>query len=297
VVTNRTTGESKTISADYYVLAVPVERAWPILNDPELMKADPTLKSLGKLAASVAWMNGIQFYLNREADIVHGHCIYTDSQWAITSISQLQFWTDYNIGERGNGKVKTILSVDVSDWDTPGFNGKAAKHCNHQEIKEEIWLQLKTSLNVNGAEVLSDDMLDCWHIDGDIKALPENREKNEEPLLVNTVNSWALRPEAYTAIPNLFLASDYVRTFTDLATMEGANEAARRAVNGILQASGSNAPLCQIWNLHEPDILAPFRRHDKERFDKGLPWASFEPWWLRLILCVLGFFKRLFGKK
>ena len=58
--------------------------------------------------------------------------------------------------------------------------------------------------------------------------------QNLEPLLVNLVNTWALRPEATTAIPNLFLASDYVRTYTDLATMEGANEAARRAVNGLL---------------------------------------------------------------
>ena len=43
---------------------------------------------------------------------------------------------------------------------------------------------------------------------------------------------------AVTAIPNLFLASDYIQTYTDLATMEGANEAARRAVNGILDARG-----------------------------------------------------------
>ena len=37
------------------------------------------------------------------------------------------------------------------------------------------------------------------------------------------------------------LAADYVRTHTDLATMEAANEAARRAVNGILCAAGSSA--------------------------------------------------------
>src|SRR5262249_1526638 len=60
-----------------------------------------------------------------------------------------------------------------------------------------------------------------------------------EPLLVNAVRTWADRPDAFTNIPNFFLASDYVRTFTDLATMEGANEAARRAVNAILSASGS----------------------------------------------------------
>ena len=34
--------------------------------------------------------------------------------------------------------------------------------------------------------------------------------------------SWAIRPEAATEIPNLVLAGDYVRTHTDLASMEGA---------------------------------------------------------------------------
>ena len=42
-------------------------------------------------------------------------------------------------------------------------------------------------------------------------------------------------------MPNLFLAGDYVQTDVDLATMEGANESARHAVNAILEASGSNA--------------------------------------------------------
>jgi hypothetical protein len=93
-----------------------------------------------------------------------------------------------------------------------------------------------------------------------------------EPLLVNRVNTWRLRPEAGTRIENFCLASDYVRTSTDLATMEGANEAARRAVNAILERSGSKAEPCQIWDLHEPDELAPMRAYDKARYDAGLPW-------------------------
>jgi hypothetical protein len=63
-----------------------------------------------------------------------------------------------------------------------------------------------------------------------------------------------------------------VRTYTDLATMEGANEAARRAVNGILEASGSDAPRCAVWQLHEPDIFAPWRELDFIRYSHGLPW-------------------------
>ena len=296
VVSNRTDGSSQIVTGDYYVLAVPIERAAPLMT-ADILKADPTLQGMVKLAPSVAWMNGIQFYINQEVDIVHGHCIYSDSQWALTSISQLQFWNNYDIQKRGNGKVKTILSVDVSNWQDKGFNGKAAEDCDHNDIKDEIWKELKTSLNVDGKTVLSDDMIEFWHIDGDIKTLPENRERDEEPLLVNTINSWGLRPEAYTGIPNLFLASDYVRTHTDLATMEGANEAARRAVNSILNASGSNAPLCEVWNLHEPLLLEPFRHHDQKRYDKGLPWQLYEPWWVKLLLKILEFIMKLFGKK
>ena len=77
-----------------------------------------------------------------------------------------------------------------------------------------------------------------------------------EPLLVNLTDTWALRPDAATGIPNLFLASDYVRTYTDLATMEGANEAARRAVNGLLDAVNFDGSRCELWPLHEPEFLA-----------------------------------------
>ena len=63
-----------------------------------------------------------------------------------------------------------------------------------------------------------------------------------------------------------FLAADYVRTHTDLATMEGANEAARRAVNVILDATGSAAPRCEVFALSEPSILRHARRLDRMRW-------------------------------
>jgi hypothetical protein len=53
---------------------------------------------------------------------------------------------------------------------------------------------------------------------------------------------------------------------------EAANEAARRAVNGILEHSGSDAPPCRLWDLHEPELLEPWRAHDRARYRKGLRW-------------------------
>jgi hypothetical protein len=54
--------------------------------------------------------------------------------------------------------------------------------------------------------------------------------------------------------------------------MEGANEAARRAVNGILERSGSSASPCQLWKLHEPAMFEPIRSYDRQRWKAGLPW-------------------------
>jgi len=48
-------------------------------------------------------------------------------------------------------------------------------------------------------------------------------------------------------VKNLLLAADYVRTSTDLATMESANEAARLAVNEILFAVQSPERPCDVW--------------------------------------------------
>ena len=44
--------------------------------------------------------------------------------------------------------------------------------------------------------------------------------------------------------------------------MEGANEAGRRAVNALLDATNSSAPRCEVWPLKTPWVLAPFRAVD-----------------------------------
>ena len=266
-------GQQREVTGDWFISAMPVERIAPMIT-PAMTAIDPGLGNLPALATNVQWMNGIQFYLLRDVPIIHGHTIFIDSPWALTAVSQKQFWPDINLAEWGDGKTKGLISVDISQWDQPGFNGKCAIDCTREEIADEVWLQMKRSLNVDGETMLHDEDLHYWFLDPDIRRNPHHAGEMEdvEPLLVNRVNTWRLRPEAGTQIPNFMLASDYVRTYTDLATMEGANEAARRAVNAILERSDSDAEPCQIWNLHEPDALEPFRAYDKARYDAGMPW-------------------------
>jgi len=295
------------VGGDYYVAAVPVEAMETLLErSPALEAHEGSLKDLKQL--QVEWMNGVQFYLKRDVSIVRGHTVYLDSPWALTSISQRQFWEkSYDFSQLGNGKVRGILSVDISDWNTPGNrkHKKPASQCNEKEIKEEVWEQIKAHLQWSKEDALYDDDLvdpktlgfldpgivtpeDMANIErlrkrqtaGEMiqsraevaQALMPDSDRmkkagakvfNTEPLLINTVNSLKARPYAATEIPNLFLASDYVRTSTDIATMEAANEAARRAVNAILEACGSREQPCRVFGLQEPFFFGPLKQIDK----------------------------------
>lgn len=279
------------ISADFYICAMPVERMAPLIGE-DLLYLDPTLANIKKLSSEVSWMNGSQFFLKEDVPLIHGHAIYIDTPWALTSISQHQFWKNVDLSEYGDGTIKGILSVDISDWDSAGMIfKKPAKECNKEEIVKEIWEQIKRSVNVGGKIVLKDEDLHASFIDPDIEF--KAKTINKEPLLVNTVNSWDLRPYSYTHIPNLFLASDYVKTNTDLATMEGANEAAKRAVNNILDATGSKLKKCKIYDLHEPFLLKILRWKDGKRYRQGLQWSGHLPLGFETLHNVIAFLKRL----
>jgi len=249
-----------TVTADHYVAALPVE-VMRSLAGPPLRALDPAFARLDRLVTR--WMNGVLFYLDRDVPLVHGHAIYIDSEWALTSISQAQFWKEIDLSRYGDGRVKGILSIDVSDWDTPGRRtGKVAMRCSKEEIRAEVWGQLVDHLE----DQIDERHVIAWFLDPAISFPNPTEAANLEPLLINTAGSWADRPGVETKIPNLLLAADYVRTNTDLATMEGANEAARRAVNAILDRTGSGAGRCKVLTPPEPGVLRPARALDLVRW-------------------------------
>ncbi|MCP5787345.1 hypothetical protein NL329_30980, partial [Klebsiella pneumoniae] len=59
------------------------------------------------------------------------------------------------------GKVKSILSVDISAWNVPGkHRRKEAFSCTPEEIAKEVWEQLKLSLNHDTSRLRDEDLLD-----------------------------------------------------------------------------------------------------------------------------------------
>lgn len=259
-----TDGTEREIAADYYVAALPVEVMTELLTE-DLARAAPSLSRLDRV--ETAWMNGIQFFLGEDVPLAHGHQVYPDSPWALTSISQQQFW-ETDLRERTDGAVSGVLSVIVSDWTTPGIvYEKPAMDCTPAEISEEVWAQLTAHLH---RDRLDWENVHDWALDPALTQTDEGME-NHAPLFVNAVGTLRHRPEAGTELDNLVLAADYVRTNTDLASMEGANEAARRATNVIVERAGVRTDPCELWDLTEPAVFEPLKAQDAIRYRLGLP--------------------------
>jgi geranylgeranyl reductase family protein len=259
----------EVVRADYYVSALPAERMAPLV-DERVAEADPQLAQLSSLSGG--WMTGLQFFLRRDVRLAPGHLIFADAPWALTGISQPQFWAPGVLRTFGDGNAAGVLSICISDWTQAGvFVRKPARECSREEIVQEVWAQLQRHVASSGQDRLEDRDLVDWYLSDSIEHRPDGTVVNHEPLLINTVGSWWRRPEACTRIENLFLASDFVRTHTDIACMEGANEAARRAVNGVLEHSGRSAARCEVWPLEEPAAFRAPQALDRQCLKLGLP--------------------------
>ena len=193
------------------------------------------------------------------------------SPWRLVSASQAQWWNRDLQAGYGDGTVRECLSVNIANFDAPGivYDEPACK-CTPDEIAVEVLAQMRAALGDTGRSMLSDEAVASWFLDPALR-FENGVMSNDEPLFVNYAGSWDVRPTATTAIPNLFLAGDYVRENLSAATMEGANQTGRLAANGVLEASGSVASPSRVFVPYDPPALAAFKRRDADRFRRGLP--------------------------
>jgi uncharacterized protein with NAD-binding domain and iron-sulfur cluster len=269
VVVQDARGNRARHEADWFVSAMPVERARTHFTSA-MRALDPGLARLDELQTD--WMVGIQYYLREKVDIVRGHITFIDSPWALTALTQGQFWSDRDFGrDYGDGSAVDSFSVDISNWDAPGMVfGKPAKECSPDEVAQEVLTQIR--YHRTAGEVLPEGIVHSWFLDPGVQYdAATRRNTNATPLLVNTAGSWKNRPGVRSRIPNLFLAGDYVQTDIDLATMEGANESGRKAANAILVSAGSNATPAATYELWRNPAMAPLQAADAKLYALGLP--------------------------
>ena len=211
------------------------------------------------------------FYLNNDVPVVPGHIILIDSRvgpdrhLTETVLAQRRSF-EARRRERCAEFCRSTSRIGLSRDRLTEARWRRPATCRSFTTRSGIKSPTRSRTNSSQPTNVA-----SWFVDPDIQFPNPTSATNLEPLLINTAGSWADRPDAVTRIPNLFLAADFVRTYTDLATMEGANEAARRAVNGILDATKSREKRCRVWKLREPGMLAPLRALDRLRWQLHLP--------------------------
>jgi uncharacterized protein with NAD-binding domain and iron-sulfur cluster len=244
---------------DSYILAVPCEVLKELLaSSAEVVRADRSLE--GVFSLKTRWMNGIVIGLAGEVDppMPMGHVLCLGSEWALTMVDQSKFWSAEHLKDV-RPRWKTLLSIDISDWNSPGRRGLPAKWPpSRNELRDDLWLQLKSHM----PELAQHEAVH-YNLDFDIRydtaadqheLIPIARKRtNDEPLLINTPDSWRNRPQAKTSLRNLFVAGDFAQSATNFASMEAANETARKAVNALLESLG-RSDICATRPLEDPQV-------------------------------------------
>jgi hypothetical protein len=151
--------------------------------------------------------------------------------------------------------------------------GKAAWDCTRKEIIDEVWRQIKNSIDVDkridadGKPLVADPIL--AHLDENIVFGRDQRTGRSRPIsnqtrfFINDPGVFAQRPgepgpadaPGYRIYyDKLVLAGTYMQTYFRLTTMESANESARHAVNAILAKDGFDGDRCSIFDPEESEI-------------------------------------------
>jgi hypothetical protein len=303
-------GSPEVVMRDYLVLALPATEAsalvatlpdWPDgkrLRDA-LDVQNPPAPAAGRhpvdyLGADLAHLSGVQFYFDADVRCIDGHALYLDAPWRLSAISQPQFWDQQRgwwDGYRG------LLSVDVADWGTPHTSGgtDSAWDSTRDEIARLVWRQLAERVAVKARPGLPLPI--AFHLDRHlvIDRATGKPARNRTPLLLTRTGRYPGRPgrldpgrpfvgyEVYgvtvgptLGLGRLVMCGTHMQTHTRLTTMEAANESARHAVNGVLEAERFRGARCRIWNIEDPETLglADLRYWidlDAELYARGLP--------------------------
>jgi uncharacterized protein with NAD-binding domain and iron-sulfur cluster len=264
-----TAGGTETVTADWYVCALPLWRARAVLSGP-LHAVDDRLRRMGELRTG--WFAGIQFYLGNSTDLCDGAGVCGDSPWVVGYMEYERLWSVDIASTFGDGRVRQVIATVVGNWRTPGVAyGKPARDCTPDELACETWEQLKSHVNKSWEHPkLTDDMLVSWSIDEGLTWRCGQLEL-EDPFTLPTAGTAQHRPGVTTAIPNLVLAGDYLDGEWEVGTMEAACFNGRRAANAILERAGSREQPAAAIPPFRPPEWEPLKAVDALRYAQGEP--------------------------
>ena len=195
------------------------------------------------------------FYLREDVPLVNGHAIYIDSEWALTSISQRQFWRGVDFAGRRRQRRRDPVGRRLR-LERAGPAARASRRAVHaaRRSSTEVWAQLHDHLEERSTAC----DVRVWFLDPAIEFPNPTGAANLEPLLVNTAGSWADRPDAVDARSRTcsWPPTTCARTRTWRRWRAPTRRRGARST-GSSTRRGSRAPRCEVWPLREPRGVRP----------------------------------------
>lgn len=230
--------QSNHITADYYVLALPVDKVATLLPNS-------VFPNLTELSEHTYRYNGVQLYLSGDHHILDGITRFEDSNWGLIACYQTdKLWPNTHF----KPPVTAILSAIISNWEKPGIiHKKRVTECSPTEIIDEIVAQIATHRRL----VLARNNVFDFSIDKSVKFSEDNSKIIDVEVKLYSTGSgmYDKQPEVTTAINTLFLAGDYINTDMHQGTMESACISGKLAANAIMKAAGCKEGFCDIYKM------------------------------------------------
>lgn len=257
---------SETISADWYILALPLSVVNSLVDDARI-------RLLTKKAEQ--YMIGLQIYFSEQIILPSSEknigILLPESPWQLIIEPQGNIWQLPD---------NDIWSVGICDPETPGSVYKRPfRDCTREQVEHEVWHQIihssfardtrgaTTGTALGNIRPVSVRLFDSYQWDSRTQRL-ETREVKTSP----NAGTWELRPETVYK-KNALFATSFTRNSREMVLMDAAAEAGVNAAMVILKAHGIHTKMYPFenrkrkWNI----ALWPLRKIDEWLHRAGKP--------------------------
>lgn len=260
--------ETLAVNADWYILAVPVDKAAELIS-AELLAADSNLGCLKQIPLFCGL--NLQIFLRHRVSRLGLLFMSYSAPWGMGNEVLSRHW-NLDLADYGDGSARECLSVQLNDatwWSLPGMlYNKPAKDCTGPEIIDEVLAQMRRYLP-DGETIFAPEAIHSVRLSPATPTRPDGLLSIDEPLLSESPSVTRYRPHGKSQVTNLLLAGAYTRNFATGDQMEGANESGRRAAASILAATDSTERPVQIESWTPPAWMRALWHYDDSRYVRG----------------------------
>lgn len=248
----------KNVKCDIGILGLNISSLEHFFSNTD-SKLKEQLKKLKKQTKSV--QPGIQIYFDKKIEMKRYGYFLLDTDWKMIVAPMDQYWI------KDNGKSVWSINIANPELISKRLN-KSLLECNEEEIKQEIWYQIKNTcvktFIKNPEEDLQPERILLWKNlvfeDGKL-----NMEKTNDDYFWNSIGSNKNRPSQETDIKNLFLTGALTKTNFYSYWTEGAAESAFRTIEKITKNN------IKYYKHERPMIFSIFNILDKFLYLLNLP--------------------------